>query len=281
MNAVTPADDGEARHAAEVAAKITERGRTPEQRAELRRLFDYGGPMSAENDQMAGAWISLAPYGLGKYEAHSPGGYGLDESQWPIRHRTKGTRLRVTLGTHGYPQVKPYNDQGKQETRTVHSLIMLANCGWPGHGQETRHLNSDPLDYRWAPGGEEETKKAGGNLVYGSKPQNAADQRAAGTAVQPRSHRCVNHGTCGGMVAKPGSRCLPCAQEVGRAAAAMLGAGMSLETVTGRLGYSSADWVHKLARDHGGYQGTVGQARAQGRTLRQRTIATLRYRLKM
>lgn len=35
-------DDEEARHVADVAAKITERGRSPQQRAELRRLFDYG-----------------------------------------------------------------------------------------------------------------------------------------------------------------------------------------------------------------------------------------------
>ena len=37
-------DDAEARQAAAIAAQITERGRSPQQRAELRRLFDYGAP---------------------------------------------------------------------------------------------------------------------------------------------------------------------------------------------------------------------------------------------
>jgi hypothetical protein len=39
---VPPADDeDEAQQIAMIAAKLTERGRTPEQRAELRRLFSY------------------------------------------------------------------------------------------------------------------------------------------------------------------------------------------------------------------------------------------------
>ena len=60
---------------------------------------------------------------------------------------------------------------------------------------------------------------------------------------------------------------------------AMLGAGMSLESVTRRLGYSSPDWVFKLATRHGGYDRPSAQARAQGRRLPQRVMATLRCRL--
>lgn len=218
-------------------------------------------------DGRSGDWISLEPYGFSKYEAYSPGGYGLDESQWPVRRQIAGTRLKVTLGTHGYPQVKPYNDQGKQKTLTVHGLIMLANVGPPEPGQETRHLNSDPLDYRWAPGDtEEETKAAGGNLMYGTKPQNHADQVKAGTAVlPPPAFPCVNHARCGAMVTSEGRRCQPCMQEVGVRAAALLNAGMPLKAVTRKLGYTNEVHVHALARQHGGYKGSLEQARTQRR----------------
>lgn len=45
-------DDDEARHAAEVAAKITERGMAPAQRDALRQVFDYGlRPEPRVNDE--------------------------------------------------------------------------------------------------------------------------------------------------------------------------------------------------------------------------------------
>lgn len=224
-------------------------------------------------------WISLAPYGFSKYEAWPPGGYGLGEDQWPIRHKTKGTRLKVTLGTHGYPQVKPYNDKRKQETRTVHSLILLANVGEPGDGQETRHLNSDPLDYRWAPGRtDEEIKAAGGNLVYGTKPQNHADQVKAGTAVlPPPTFPCVNHTRCGAMVLSEGRRCPPCMEQAGIRAAGLLNAGIPLPAVTRKLGFKSEVHVHALARQYGGYKGSLAQARTQRRpSLLRRMLSRFR-----
>jgi hypothetical protein len=212
-------------------------------------------------------WVSLAPWGYSKYEAWSAGGYGLGEDQWPIRRQTTGTRLKVTLGTHGYPQVKPYNDHGKQKTVTVHSLILLANVGKPEPGQETRHLDSDPLNYRWAPGRtEEEIRAAGGNLMYGTKPQNHADQVKAGTAVlPPPTFPCVNHTRCGAMVLAEGRRCQDCMQDAGRRAAALLTEGTPLKTATRRLGYTNEVHVHALARQHGGYRGSLAEARAQRR----------------
>lgn len=211
-----------------------------------------------ESSERPEAWKPVP--GFSKYEAGDLG---------HVRSARTGKVLATRVSNSGYLLVKLYDGAGKQQTRTVHSLVLLTFAGPRPDGQETLHGKGGPLDNRWPE-----------NIRWGTKPENHADQRAAGTAVQPRAHRCVNHERCGGMVARPGSRCLPCAQEVGRRAAAMLGAGMNLEAVTGRLGYSSADWVHKLARDHGGYSQPVGQARGQGRTLRQRTIATLRYRLK-
>jgi hypothetical protein len=196
--------------------------------------------------------------GFSKYEAGDLG---------HIRNVATGKPLAARAGTHGYLEVKPYGDDGKRHTRTVHSLVLLTFAGPCPDGQETLHGPGGPLDNRWPEA-----------IRWGTKPDNHADQRAAGTATQPKAYRCINHERCGGMVARPGSRCLPCVTVVGVRAGAMLAAGMNLETVTERLGYSSPDWVHKLASQFGGYAHPVGQARAQGRRWPQRTMATLRYR---
>ena len=221
-----------------------------------------GAPSGTTTDERPGDWISLAPYGFSRYEIYSPGGYGLDEGQWPVRHRTKGTYLKVTLGTHGYPQVKPYNDQDRQETRTVHGLIMLAYAGWPKPGEETRHLNSDPLDYRWAPGSEEETKAAGGNLIYGTKEENSADRLAALAAAgragngrpmvppKPDKH-CVR---CGAVFTTNGRRCHECVVWTGVEATALLRSnGGKLGAAAEQLDYPSVDGLHTLAVKYGGY----------------------------
>ena len=226
-------------------------------------------------EEHPGEWIPLP--GFSKYEIRSRGGYGLAEDQWPVRHKTKRTFLKVTLGTNGYPRVQPYNDQGKQETRTVHSLILLANVGPPSDGMQTRHLDSDPLNYRWAAGStDEEIKAAGGNLVYGSGPENHADQVAAGTAVRPLTSQCANYTTCGNMTASTAiTRCPACSIEAGSRAAAMLAKGTPLAAVTRKLGYTSEVHVHALARQYGGYTGTLAQARA-GRPLLRRVLGRFR-----
>lgn len=221
-------------------------------------------------------WKSAADLGLSKYEV-SANGFGRD--QQPVRRIDNGRPLTASVGSNGYLRVKPYGDDGKQRTIEVHALVLGVYAGSPQDGMETRHLDGDPFNNRWRPGGEAETRAAGGNLIYGTKPENHADQVAAGTATRP-TVPCVNYQRCGGQVAKQGSRCLPCAQEIGRRAAAMLDAGMSLETVARRLGYSSPDWVYKLATRHGGYDQPSADARAQGRRWPQRVAATVRYRLR-
>lgn len=185
-----------------------------------------------------------------------------------VRNVATGKPLAARVGTHGYLEVKPYDDNGKRQTRTVHSLVLLTFAGPCPAGMETLHGRGGPLDNRWPE-----------NIRWGTKPENHADQVAAGTAKRP-TVPCVNHERCGGMVARQGSRCLPCATEVGEQAAAMLGAGMSLDTVTQRLGYTSPDWVFKLATRHGGYAQPSAHARAQGHRWSQRVAATLRYRLR-
>ncbi len=213
--------------------------------------------MTTDSDQRPETWKGCP--GLSKYEVSDLG---------QVRHAATGKVLAARVGTHGYLEVKPYGDNGKRQTRTVHGLVLRTFEGPCPPGQETLHGPGGPLDNRWPE-----------NLRYGTKPENHADQVAAGTAKRPKAYRCITFG-CDGMVARPGSRCLPCAAEVGERAAAMLSAGMGLEAVTRRLGYTSPDWVYKLATRHGGYSQPVAQARAQGRRWPQRVTATLRYRLK-
>ena len=63
-------------------------------------------------------------------------------------------------------------------------------------------------------------------------------------------------------------------------AADLLNGGVNLKDVTARLGYQTPEWVHKLARNHGGYAGSLAVALAQQppwtRRVTHRASATLR-----
>ena len=65
--------------------------------------------------------------------------------------------------------------------------------------------------------------------------------------------------------------------EVGRDAALLLNAGMGLADVAQRFGYTSDDWIYRLAAEHG-YTGTKAQARAQRPRLSQRVTLMLARR---
>ena len=228
-------------------------------------------------------WKPLPPP-FSKYEWRVGGGSGPD--QRPIRRAGAMTGLATTVSNHGgYLMVKPYDDDGKRQTRTVHSLILLGAVGPCPAGLESRHLDDDPLNNRWAPGGtDDEVRANGGNLIYGTKKQNTADQyRNGGRNVAPPPpppRPCVR---CGGLFTAKGRRCPPCVTAVGQQAAARLRAGMNLEVVTRKAGYQgrSQEWVHELARRHGGYAGPLEGAQAQGRRWSQRATATLRYGLRL
>ena len=189
------------------------------------------------SDTRPETWKPLPPP-FSKYEV-SFDGYGPD--QRPVRRIGTVTGLATRPGNHGgYLMVKLYDDDGKQQTKTAHSLVLLGGAGPCPPGLESRHLDDDPLNNRWRPGStDDEVRAAGGNLVYGTKKQNAADQYRNGRPKTPpvAAYQCINHARCGGMVVNPGSRCLPCAKEVGAQAAAMLNAGVNLEDVATRLGY--------------------------------------------
>lgn len=231
------------------------------------------------SDQRAGTWKPLPPP-FSKYEV-SPDGFGPD--QRPVR-RIGRDPLATTVNNHGgYLMVKPYDDNGRRSAgKTVHALVLLAYAGPCPPGMESRHLDDDPLNNRWAPGDtDDEVRANGGNLVYGTKRQNAEDKFDNGhprAAPPPPPRPCVR---CGAMFAAKGRRCPACLVTVGRQAAVMLRAGLNLRPVTFRVGYRSEEWVHTLACRHGGYAGTLEQAQAQGRSRPQRVTATLRYRLRI
>lgn len=227
------------------------------------------------SDQRDVTWTRL-PLPFTKYEV-SFDGYGPD--QRPVR-RTGGNPLATTVNNHGgYLMVKPYGDDGKRQPVPVHQLVLLGGTGVPcPPGLESCHLDDDPLNNRWRPGDtDDEVRAAGGNLVRRTKKQNAHHKFLNGRPKAPvPTYPCINHDRCGGLVVNEGRRCLPCAKEVGRDAAAMLNAGVNLEDVTARLGYQTPEWVWKLARNHGGYAGTLAVARSQHPPWTHRVTATLR-----
>jgi len=243
-----------------------------------------------------GTWIPAGP-GYSKYQVWSRGGQGRD--QRPVRsvdrvvngRHVKGVLLSVNEGTRtrpgsqprakGYLKVKVHPDEGTPRPVEVHALILLANTGPPEPGMQTRHLDSDPWNNRWEPGGEDATRTAGGNLIYGTGPENHADQVKAGTAALP-AVECVNHARCGGMAVKDGTRCVACMTEVGEDAAKLLAKGMHRADVAVALGYAatSGPYVEGLAVSFGGYQKPSPQVRPKRRapklTLRQRVTGWFR-----
>lgn len=54
---------------------------------------------------------------------------------------------------------------GRGNSRTVHSLVMLAFIGMPPAGNEVRHLNGKPADNRLS------------NLKYGTRAENTQDKK--------------------------------------------------------------------------------------------------------
>ena len=205
--------------------------------------------MTADSDQHTGTWRSAAALRFSKYEV-SADGFGPD--QQPVRRIDNGKPLKVSVGSSGYPQVKPYNDDGEQRTVTVHSFVLGVYAGPRPDGMECRHYDDDPWNNRWRPGDEAESVAAGGNLFYGGKPQNIEDGfRNGRPRAAPRQVRhCV---LCGAVLATNGRRCTACVTAIGIKAAALLGAGNEPEQVAALLEYPSTDGVVRLAVKYGNY----------------------------
>ena len=236
-----------------------------------------------ESDQRAETWKPIP--GCSGYEASDNSAWRLDELAKLVQvsggirsvdridgrgRHLKGVLLKGRLNGAAdrgdrYVVVNVTDDEGVKRTVLAHRVILLAHVGECPEGMETLHSERGPL---WC--------RVPEDIRYGTKPENAADRAAAGTAKTPATYPCVNHERCGGMVVKEGSRCLPCVQAVGREAALMLNDGVGLDEVARRLGYQNSAWVHKLARNFGGYAGTQAEARAQHQPWLRRVTTTLR-----
>jgi hypothetical protein len=102
------------------------------------------------------------------------------------RNTTRGGILKQTVDKRGVYWISPSRD-GKQIPMPVHRAVMLAFVGPLPEGMEVRHLDGNTANNRWAPGNEEESRAAGGNLIYGTHAENMADMVAHGRS-QSVSH---------------------------------------------------------------------------------------------
>jgi NUMOD4 motif len=216
-------------------------------------------------------WKSMREIGFSSYEASTDGRWrSLDRKVG--NRRLKGRVLATSVSNRGYVLVKLTDDNGKQVTRTAHSLQLRTFDGPCPPGMVGRHLNDDPLDNRWAPGATREERMAnGGNLMYGYPPENEADKVANGNRAAPRPPKlCVR---CQAPFAGNGRRCHACVVWIGETAAELLSSGTTLAAACERLEYPSADGLHNLAVRYGGY----GLRPVPGRgSWLQRVTATLR-----
>lgn len=196
-------------------------------------------------------WESIASLGFGCYEVSTAGRLrSVDRTQG--NRKLKGRVLSTRVSNRGYVLVNLTDDNGKQVTRTVHTLVLGAFDGPCPRGHEACHLNDDPLDNRWAPGIDREARMAaGGNLMYGTPPENASHKVANGNRSGPRpSKACVR---CGHPVEGNGRRCHACVVWIGVTAAEMLSSGTTLDQACEQLEYPSHAGLHTLAVKYGGY----------------------------
>lgn len=137
------------------------------------------------------------------------------------RATTRGGLLKHIIDKRGYHYVTLTKD-GQQRRFQVHRLMMAAFDKPCPDGMEVRHLDGNPANNRWAPGGtEEEARAAGGNLFYGTHGENMQDMLRHGTHWQagvtccPKNHEYTPENT---RILKSGSRaCLECGREKSRA----------------------------------------------------------------
>ena len=88
-----------------------------------------------------------------------------------------GRVLATRVSNRGYVLVNVYDHDGVRQTRTVHTLMLLAFEGPLPRGMQARHWNDISDDNRWAPGGEANCGPGKpGNVIYGTRKQNDADR---------------------------------------------------------------------------------------------------------
>lgn len=104
--------------------------------------------------------------GFDGYRVGSDGTVWSRRGRWPSQRKWR--KLKPYLGSQGY-LVVALHGQGQQQTRTVHSLILLTFVGPLPKGCESRHLNGVRSDNRLD------------NLAYGTYEENQADKLLHGT----------------------------------------------------------------------------------------------------
>ena len=129
-------------------------------------------------------WAPIG-HGFSSYEASNRGQIRSIDRTLDGGRRCKGVVLKPRISNRGYLLVNVRDDNGDRQTRTVHTLEMLAFVGLPPPGQQTRHYDDDPANNRWEPGAEETSRAAGGNLFYGTWQENDAD-KARNAKASPR-----------------------------------------------------------------------------------------------
>src|ERR1039457_3166266 len=227
-------------------------------------------------------WWKAIPDGPG-YECSWDGNFRSVDRVTPSGRRVKGQPIATTTSKDDYVLVKYWNAEGKRVSRQEHR-VMLETFDKPcPPGMQSRHYDDNPQINRWRPGTEAESRKQGGNLFYGNGRQQHRDKvrnNGGPLPVSPPAHDCINYAQCGGKTRNEGKRCVPCVEQVGRDAGAMLRDGENLMKVAQHFGYKGTDWVFTLAAKHGGYQGTKEEAHAQRRKWPRRVPATVRSRLR-
>jgi excisionase family DNA binding protein len=142
-------------------------------------------------------------------------------SKGRVRNVKTGRLLSGGINKDGYACFC-LSENGQRRDVLGHILVMRAFAGPCPDGKQTRHLDGNPLNNCWAPGGEEETRALGGNLIYGTPKENIHDR----DVVHGRNgHSGKTHcGTCGlpydeanTYVNPAGARvCRNCVRESGR-----------------------------------------------------------------
>jgi hypothetical protein len=147
--------------------------------------------------------------------------------------------LSTRVSNSGYLLVNLRDEKGERQTRTVHTLVLAAFVGPRPRGQESMHLNNDPLDNRVE------------NLAYGSHPENVEAQFGNGRPrAAPKPPKvCIR---CSAEFEGAGRRCHACVVEIGEQAARLLVAGVPLDQVAERLDYPSLGGALTLAQKYGG-----------------------------
>jgi hypothetical protein len=185
----------------------------------IRQFVDLGGQPSALDEEIWKPipWPADLPQGeTPPYDASSHG--QIRNRQGLILQQRDHNRPKD--GPPFYQRVNLSYAGRKDPGRLVHQLVLLAFEGPPPPGKpHIRHLDDNPTNNFWAPGGE----GGGTNLVYGTPEENEADKERAEAKTQ-REEAAAGWLTsyldgCGGKARY---------WEVRRAAAA---AGIGLETL--------------------------------------------------